>query len=400
MASLAKEQRKNPASGRMETYFKIAYKEGTKQRRAALGFLSKTDAEAALRHWEARRLLGLECEPLTASPTSRVASPTLAKWWGATTDPWPAWPESRMHDWIVAQGFAEKTVRTADCARRAFLPFLGDKRLDAITVADGDSFVCRLRERGCRSRTCQIYLGWFQRSLDVAAKDGVIPTAPKLNTVPGTDRRSSPWLTPGQTRELYQELDRRVDLGICPAGSALAIRLGETLFMRPGEVLNRRWSDIQRDPDWSTGDISIRAVNLPNGKRWSPKNKPSVRTISSPPELLRRLRDHWVAAGQPRDGWIFPAEDAPDKPLGSFKKALAGACRTIGLPVLNPHALRHTGATRLAFAGVERRTTMKVGGWTTGDMLDEIYEHTSDQRAADVLKANEVVGGGVGDGGS
>jgi integrase len=76
--------------------------------------------------------------------------------------------------------------------------------------------------------------------------------------------------------------------------------------------------------------------------------------------------------------------------MTSYRRALANACKSAGLPVLNPHALRHTGATRLALAGVERRTTQAIGGWRTGEMLDEIYEHTCDDRQAEVAARYEV----------
>lgn len=37
---------------------------------------------------------------------------------------------------------------------------------------------------------------------------------------------------------------------------------------------------------------------------------------------------------------------------------------------------------------------MQIGGWTTGEMLDEVYEHTTDARVEEVLARAEV--GGIG----
>lgn len=76
--------------------------------------------------------------------------------------------------------------------------------------------------------------------------------------------------------------------------------------------------------------------------------------------------------------------------MTSYKRALANACTSAKLPRLNPHALRHTGATRLALAGVERRTVQAMGGWRSGEMLDDVYEHTCDERQADVAAQFEV----------
>ena len=51
---------------------------------------------------------------------------------------------------------------------------------------------------------------------------------------------------------------------------------------------------------------------------------------------------------------------------------------------------RLPGATRLALAGVERRTVQVMGGWMSGEMLDEIYEHTCDDRQAEVAALFEI----------
>ena len=104
------------------------------------------------------------------------------------------------------------------------------------------------------------------------------------------------------------------------------------------------------------------------------------------------MRDEWIRQGQPRSGWIFPQEDRPAWPRTSYRKSLAGACKSVDLLVLNPHALRHTGATRLAFSGVERRTLMAIGGWVTGEMLDEVYAHTTDRRMEEAIVASEIRG--------
>ncbi len=383
----------NPATGKVADYWKIAYREGRAQRRYTLGFVTKAEASMACDLWNARSLLGDAAEPPTISASSRGRIPTLREWWGSEDEDWPPAKPPRMYDWVIAKGYQRKTVSSANSARRAFLPLLGDKSLRDITAADGDAFVRVLRERKLKTRTAQIYLQWLQQSLKVAARDGIIEAAPQFSSVTGDDRRASPWATPEEMDRLYAELDRRVSAGLCTPDVALAIRMAETLFMRIGEVCTRRWQDLSPNADWSKVSLAIRPVQLPDGTRWTPKNRGSTRTVPLPALLRERLRDHWNAVGQPTDGWIFRGR-VPGHPLTSFKKTLASASKAIRLAaVLNPHALRHTGATRLARKGIERRTVMKIGGWTTGVMLDEVYEHTSDERAAEALEAAEVGAG-------
>ena len=378
MAHLVKRLRKNPATGMEETYFLIQQRG---RPAVSLGFCGEAAAARALRGYKADLERGL----LTTSPATPAPAsiPTVVELWGSISQPWPTWPACRMLDWLDARGAAAKTRRQADTARRAFVPLVGHLRLDMVTPAVWDGLLAEMRRRGLRSRTLQIYGGWLLRSLRVAVDDGVLPTIPKLRRPPDTDRRSPAWHTTDQTGALLRELDRRVADGVIEPDAALAIRAQEALVMRPGEVLSRRWTDV----DWKAARLAIRPADLPDGTTWKPKAG-SDRVLSVPPGLLRALREHWLRLGRPADGWIFPG--ANDGPRGSYKKALAGACAAAGLPVLYPHALRHTGATRLAIAGVERRTVMAIGGWKTGDMLNEVYEHTTDARAAEVLAAAEV----------
>ena len=74
-------------------------------------------------------------------------------------------------------------------------------------------------------------------------------------------------------------------------------------------------------------------------------------------------------------GWIFPSPRDPAKPRGNFKGALKFACERAGLPHLNPHALRHSFASRMAAKRVPRVVTAAIGGWSpTSAVLSEVYE--------------------------
>ena len=63
MANLQHEIRQNPATGKREAYFRIAFREGGKQKKEALGYLTQREAEVAMKRWEAMRTLGLRVSP-------------------------------------------------------------------------------------------------------------------------------------------------------------------------------------------------------------------------------------------------------------------------------------------------------------------------------------------------
>lgn len=283
MASLTRTPRVNPATNVREPYFRIAWRSGGVQHSVTLGFCGEAVAEAALASWTKKHAAG----------ESRPPAGTLGTWWGTG----PEWQASPMLTWVLARGYAPKTVSQANSARLWIVRVLGDVALGDVGQPHADRLLVELRAAGRSSRCAQVYLCWLERSLNAAQTYGRIAHAPKLAR------------------------------------------------LRP-------------------------------------------RTLAVPPVLLERLRDHWLAQGQPRSGWIFPG--AGQKPLGNVKKALATACRMIGVPVVSPHGLRHSGATRLATLGVERRTLMQIGGWTSAETLDEVYSHTTDARMLEVLRATEV----------
>jgi integrase len=383
MAWLQVKATKNRDTGKIEDYYRIAWREGGKKPSQPIGFVSRAEAERYLTIWEGKRAEARGKAPRPSAPSSTAKPvPTLSSWWGGGGE---EQEPCRMRDYLAAQGLSRKTLDGYDESRRIIVEILGGKRLDEITPAEGDRFITTLQGRGRRSRTIQIRVDHLRRSLDVAVIDKILTVAPALTRPRVTDAKPHVWHTPEQTEQLLTELVRRRDHGHADPESVLAILMTVSLGMRRGEVLSRRWKDI----DWREGGaVRIEEQPMPDGSTWRPK-KDRPRTVPLTPPLRAALLEAWMAAGR-GDGWIFPAEGEPSKPRGNFKKGLALACKQLGLPVLHPHALRHTAATRWAWAGVDQKTAMALGGWETGEMLTEIYAHTDASRMASVMATTSV----------
>lgn len=52
---------------------------------------------------------------------------------------------------------------------------------------------------------------------------------------------------------------------------------------------------------------------------------------------------------------------------------------------MTPHVLRHTFASRLAMAGVDRRTIQELGGWASLGMVQR-YTHLSPTHRAEAVE--------------
>lgn len=379
LAHLIKRLKKNPNTGKTQDYYLIARRVNGREKAMSLGFLSKKQAEAALALFEADLEAGhdpiqTETASLPDSPSSK--NPTLREWWGDIAQPWPAWPPCRMLAWLDAKGAALKTRRTYDDSRRAIVSLLGDCKINALTASHGDTFVASLRRMGYSARTIQIRVDHLRRSLQLAQEDGLIQTPPRLLR-PASEKAEACFHTPEETQKLLQVLAQRVAAQRRNGLSYLAVLLAVTCGLRPGEVCTRRWSDL----DWRSGLLKIGPVTLPDGNLWKPKAG-SNRSLPLPPPLLSLLKTHWQVS---QTQWIFPNRDDASQPMVTFKKALAGACKAAGLPILHPHTLRHTAATRWAWDGVDVPTMMKLGGWKTPAIPLTIYAQTNQERVADAL---------------
>jgi integrase len=106
---------------------------------------------------------------------------------------------------------------------------------------------------------------------------------------------------------------------------------------------------------------------LAEGKRETKKRQPPV---PIPPRLLAHLR-RWRVKGIIRQHVV----EWNGEPIKSVKTAFKSAVALAGLPGrVTPHTLRHTAATWLMQAGVDKWEAAGFLGMTV-EMLDRVYGH-------------------------
>ncbi|HNC97854.1 MAG TPA: site-specific integrase, partial [Myxococcota bacterium] len=316
----------------------------------------------------------LEASGLGGGPpkTSPPSCPSLAEYL-----------ESRVIPYLEARGRAEKTMVSVRTSKKHLVRLMGDRKLSEVSPAIVDAYVSVRRKEKAKGRTIQIEFGPLLLALKLALKDGLIPALPSLHRPTADDSRPHVFLTEEQSMKLLKELPWQLE----PA-SAMAIYTCLELGTRRGECLSRRWEDIR----WNQGDYG--AIHI--GRRvkdgattWNTKTRVS-RTVSLTPGLKTALQEWWLRQGRPDEGWIFPSPFHPEQPLGNFKKSLKEACRRAGVPLLHPHALRHSWATRAAIAGVPKVIAMAVGGWKDPRTLEGVYQHSVSELEAQAVVKNSL----------
>ncbi len=388
MAWIKSKARINRETGKTEPYWMIEWREDGRERTKGLGFVGKKEAERLLKLFEGRAAAGrpVEPEPPRSAPSSPVPTiPTLREYLFDKYLP------------VVARDRAKKTHETASRSANRLVEVLGDVALDELTYALVDEYVTKRKRVGRRSRTIILELITLRRALEHAVKSGVVEQAPELPRLQDRDRRAHKFLTPEDSVALLDALhpDRvqphEVTRGRPPEPrdrlSYLAILMALNTGMRRGEILSRTWSDLR----WTLGPHGVLIVCERPEIGFKVKAK-SERGIPLTPDLREALRDAHVRAGEPSTGWIFPSPTDPSTPRADFTKALRQACKRAGLVPIHPHGLRHTWASRLAVSGVDRKSLMELGGWATGEMLDEVYAHVTSAHTAEVMSRMGIAG--------
>ncbi len=207
-----------------------------------------------------------------------------------------------------------------------------------------------------------------------AVNDEYIESNPARITGAGTKARSrtAKTATPAEIETLTAKMPDRLQLAVVCA-SWLAMRLGETLELRRGDV------------DLDAGVVRIRrAVVRVDGHLTvdTPKSSAGVRDVAIPPHLLDRFVEHLVihtAVGD--DALLFPSDADPNLHLSekTLRKDFYRVRAEVGLPDLRWHDLRHSGATLAAATGATLRELMaRLGHSTPAAALR--YQHASQER--------------------
>ena len=381
MAWLAQKKRRNSETGTMGTYWWVCTRDASgKIRSKGLGFCEKKEADRALKVFEGKLAAGDDPAPM---PTGGGSSPvgrsrTLAEYLDET------------YLAVIERDKSAGTLRSARCAAQSVKVGLGSLPLAGVNFKAVDAHFTNRRVAGRRARTIAIEL-WLIRGCLLHAVDcGELAAMPKLPAVRIREHYVSPYLTAEQSEKVLAALrplavqPHVVTRGAPPVVrdrlSYLAVLVALNLGMRKGEILSRGWEDIR----WTGGPHGTLLVRAKPAIGFEVKTR-RERAVPLTPELRDELEALHLELGRPATGWIFPSTENPARPRQDFKKALANACRRAGVPVVHPHALRHTWATRLATAGVDRRTLMELGGWSSSAVLDEIYAHAPAAHMAEVM---------------
>ena len=169
--------------------------------------------------------------------------------------------------------------------------------------------------------------------------------------------------------------------------------------MRRGELLAVRIGDVNFDGASVRVERSLEETRA--GLRFKPpKSKHGRRTISLSGTMVAILRAHWrqqlelrmaLGLGKPgADALLFSHPDGSPMSPDNLSRDCRRACRSLGLPMVMFHALRHTHASALIAKGLDVVQISRRLGHGSPVITLRTYAHlfnTVDSTAADAIES-------------
>lgn len=315
-----------------------------------------------------------------------------------------------LQQWLreVVTPFAKpKTTETYTATvARYITPYLGDRRIDALTVADIGRWLHRLAT-GCqcclqgkdtarpaaRQQCCALGRCCGQRlarrtvldaravlrsALNEAMADRLINHNPAstVRLAPARPRRRSAW-TVKQARQFLASA--RDDADPHYVGYVLLLCLG----LRRGELLGLHWADI--DLDGKTVQIH-RELQRVGGRLLLSETKTLDSDAGLPlPELcLSALHDHLADAGTAVAPFVITTRSGGPIDPRNFYRCFQRRVAQAGVPRIPLHGTRHTTASLLVELDVHPRVAMQILRHAKIATTMDIYSHvpTAATRAA------------------
>lgn len=293
--------------------------------------------------------------------------------WSAAPPPAVATLADYAPGWLRSRNLAERTRdHYRQLLRDHILPTFGDQPLPTITPADVRTWFGDL-DTGPTAQAHAYSL--LKAILATAVADDLIAANP-CRIRGGGQARTAKKMRPASLDELVtlteampERLRMLVQLSVW-----CSLRFGEVAELRRGDIdLRKRLVHVRR--------AVVRTEEGTVVKK--PKSEAGVRSVTIPPHLADRVRDHLdrhVEAG--KDALLFPAAGGGHMAPSTLYRSFYPAREAAGRPDLRFHDLRHTGQTLAALSGANLRELMnRAGQSTSGAALRYLHEVDDRQTA-------------------
>ncbi len=267
------------------------------------------------------------------------------------------------------------------------VPFLGSRRLVALTPRDIETALRDLRDGGGKGgrpvgdRSVQMAYVVLRMALAYALRTGMVTrnVAEQVDRPGAKAAEMSAW-TADEARSFLAKV--RAD----PFYPVWLLAL--TRGLRRAELAGLRWQDVDLD----SGSLAIASTRVAiNGKARTsdPKTAAGRRTITLDPTLVAALRDHRRQQVAQRLAWgeawtdcglVFVRDDGAPLSPESITQRWQRTVRRVGARPIRLHDARHTCASLLLASGVPVKVVSELLGHADVTITLSVYQHTTGEQ--------------------
>jgi integrase len=241
---------------------------------------------------------------------------------------------------------------------------LANRKLNEIGPELVAEYASERQRDGLQISSVNSCLRALRRILRLAVEWGVLEASPKVKFLSGEHRRER--VINSKEEALY-------------LGSALPLLHDVSLIlfdtgMRPEECHCLRWENF----NWDTGRNGVLLIT-------KGKTKAARRVLPLSPRVRAMIENRWKLAGEPSDGWVWPAE-TKEKHINhdSLKLQHKKALKAAKIRPFEVYSLRHTFLTRLGESGCDVWTLARIAGHSNIS-ISQRYVHPSEDAVLNAL---------------
>jgi len=241
---------------------------------------------------------------------------------------------------------------------------LGNLQINEIGPELVAEFASERQRDGLQISSINSCLRALRRVLRLAVEWGVLESSPKVKFLSGEHRRE----------RVINAGEEVLYLGVAlPLLHDVSIVLFDT-GMRPDECHSLRSDNINWDGG-RNGTVLVAKGKTKAARRMLPMS-PRVRVV---------LENRWKLAGEPSEGWVWPAQ-TKDEHINhdSLKLQHRKALKAAKLRPFEVYSIRHTFLTRLGESGCDVWTLARVAGHSNVS-ISQRYVHPSEDAVLNAL---------------
>jgi integrase len=320
---------------------------------------------------------------------------------GTLVEPSKATVAEYLRAWLDGpHGLSPKTAeRYKELAEQQIIPHLGNKLMQRLKPHEVQSWHETLLKSGGKggralsARTVGHGHRVLRRALQKAVASEVLArNVAAVISPPKVTEEEIEILTEDQINLVIDKLAGHPLYEIAVVDLATGMRRGELLALRLSDVdLDRATVRIERSLEETREGLRFKAPKTANGKR----------TISLPANAVAVLRDHRqklletrmaLGLGKPNaDTLLFGEVDGSPRRPDQLSWLWRSACKSLKLPMVSFHALRHTHASALIAAGLDVVLIARRLGHGSPHVTLRVYGHLFKRDDTAAARAIEAV---------